>query len=172
MPALLELYAALDGVDAEGTPDVFLAVLGEEWDEVESAYLAAYTPGFVGAINCDWPVLAPVADTWTLPVTSPCEDASTIGPYLGWAKEDTPASERHVILEVPTAGTYTVTMTSSANASVNIIDCGDAPDYFSGYDTRLGEEIELSPGRKRLTVTTDIADDAVGEVALIGPRMP
>jgi hypothetical protein len=172
MPALLELYAALDRVDVEGTSDVFLAVLGEDWDAVESAYLPAYTPNFVGAINCDFPVLAPAGDTWTLPVASPCEDAATVGPYLGWVASDTPASERYVILEIPAAGTYTVTMTSSAGTSVNIIDCGDAPEYFSRHDTRLNETIELSPGRKRLKITTDIADEAVGEVVLSGPLTP
>lgn len=170
MPALLELYAALDGVDAAGTPDVFLAVLGEDWDAAESAYLPAYTPNYVGAINCEFPVLEPAGDTWTLPVTSPCEDAATIGPYLGWAEEDTPSSRRHVILEVPAAGTYTVTMTSSAITSLDIIDCDDAPDDISWYDTRVREEIELSPGRKRLTIITDIADEALGEVVLKGPK--
>ena len=42
MPALLELYAALDGVDAQGTPGVFLAVLGVDWDDIESRYFATY----------------------------------------------------------------------------------------------------------------------------------
>ncbi len=169
MPALLELYAALDGVGAEGTPDVFLAVLGEEWDAVEGAYLASYSAGFVGSINCDFPVLAPVADAWTIPVASPCEDAATIGPFLGWVESDTPASEHHVLLEIPAAGTYTVTMTSSANTSVGLIDCYDPHGYFSRYDVQLNEEIELLPGRKRLTIVTDIADDAVGEIVLRGP---
>lgn len=173
MPTLLDLYAALDGVDVEGTSAVFLSVLGEDWDAVESAYLPAYMPGgFVGSLNCDFPVVAPVADTWTVSVATPCEDAATVGPYLGWSNEDTPASERHVILEVPTAGTYTVTMTSSAKTSINVEACGDAPGYFSWYDTQIGEEIELSPGRKRLTITSDIADDAVGEVVLTGPLAP
>jgi len=172
MPALLELYGALDGVDVAGTPGVFLAVLGESWDAVESAYLPAYTPNFVGAINCEFPVLAPAADAWTLPIASPCEDAAVIGPYLGWSEADTPSARRQVILEVPAAGTYAVTMTSSAVTSLDIIDCGDAPDDISWYDAQVSEEIELSPGRKRLTIVTDIADEAVGEVVVSGPLTP
>lgn len=173
MPALLELYAALDGVDAAGTRDVILAVLGEDWDTIESAYLPAYIPGgYVGALNCDFPVLPPVADTWTLPVTAPCEDTSIIGPRLGWSEDDTPSSERYMILEIPVAGTYEMTMTSSGKTSVEIIDCGDAPGRLCEYGTRVTRQIELSPGRKRLQIITDIADNAVGEVVLRGPLPP
>ena len=166
MPAVLELYAALDRVDAQATPDVFLVVLGEDWDSVEDAYLAAFTPASVGTINCDFPEIAPEAATWTFAVASPCEDAATIGPFLGWVDTDTPHSERYVTLEIPEDGIYTVTMTSSAKISVDLIDCDDPLEYYSRYDARLNEEIELVPGRKRLTILTDIADEAVGEVVL------
>jgi len=65
-----------------------------------------------------------------------------------------------VILEISAPGTYAVTMTSSAKTSINVEDW---------HDKQLGEEIELSPGRKRLTIVSDIADEAVGEVVLSGP---
>lgn len=166
MPALLELYAALDRVDAQETPDVFLAVLGEDWNAVEDAYLATFTPIAVGSINCDFPELVPEADTWTLEVAAPCEDATTIGPFLGWVNTDTPHSERYVTLEIAEAGTYRVTMSSSAGTSVELIACDEPTGSYSSYETRLDEVIELTPGRKRLMIATDIADAAVGKVVL------
>ncbi len=164
MPALLELYAALDNVDAEGTPDVFLAVLGVDWDDVEGGYFVTYSPDAVGSINCDFPVLAPEADTWTFPVDSPCDDAATIGPFLGWFDSDTPTTERYATLEIEEADIYTVSMTSSAKVSVYLIDCDEPLEHFSAYDTQRTEEIELLPGRKRIQIVTDIPDAAVGEV--------
>jgi len=152
MPALLELYAALDGVDAHGTPDVFLAVLGVDWDDVEGGYLVTYAPVPVGSINCDFPALAPEADTWTFPVDSPCDDAATIGPFLGWFDSDTPSAERYATLEIEEADIYTVSVTSSTRVSVYIIDCDDPREYFSVYDTQWTEEIEMLPGRKRIQV--------------------
>ncbi len=170
MPAVIELYAALDRVDAEGTPDVFLAVLGDDWGAVEDAYLAAFTPTPVGSLNCDFPEVAPQANTWTFPIDSPCEDASTIGPFLGLDESFSPHSERYMTLEIREAGTYMATMTTSAKTSVAINDC-DAP--FTVYaGGRLNDEIELLPGRKRLKISTDIADKAVGEIILRGPLTP
>jgi hypothetical protein len=141
MPALLELYAALDGIDVKGTPDVFRAVLGVTWDDVESGYLAAYMPIPVGSINCDFPELAPEAGAWTIPVDSPCEDAGTIGPFLGWYDTDIPYSERYVTLNVPEAGVYTVSLTSSADVSIVLIDCDEPLEYYSRYDSRLDDAI-------------------------------
>ena len=166
MPALIELYAALDGVDARGTPDVFLAVLGVDWDDVQGGYLVTYAPVPVGSINCDFPELAPEAETWTVPVDSPCEDAATIGPFLGWYESDIPYSERYVTIEIAEAGVYTVTMTSSANVSVVLLDCDEPGEYNTWYDSRVDEAIEMAPGRKRLLIAADIADAAVGEVVL------
>lgn len=166
MPALLELYAALDGVGARDTPDVFLAVLGAQWNDVESGYLATYAPVSVGSINCDFPELAPEAGAWTIPVDSPCEDAGTIGPFLGWYDTDIPYSERYVTLNVPEAGVYTVSLTSSADVSIVLIDCDEPLEYYSRYDSRLDDAIEMAPGRKRLVIGADIADAAVGEVVL------
>lgn len=166
MPALLELYAALDGVSAAKTPDVARAVLGVDWDDIEAGYLVTYKPTPVGSINCDFPVLAPEADTWTFPVDSPCDDAATIGPFLGWYDSDTPYTERYATLEIEEADIYTVSMTSSAKVSVYLIDCDEPLEYFSVYDAQWTEEIELLPGRKRLLVVTDIPDAAVGEVRL------
>ena len=137
MPALLELYAALDDVDAQGTPDVFLAVLGVDWDDVEGGYYVTYSPDAVGSINCDFPELAPEAGAWTIPVDSPCEDAGTIGPFLGWYESDIPYSERYVTLNVPEAGVYTVSLTSSADVSIVLIDCDEPLEYYSRYDSRL-----------------------------------
>ena len=77
------MNAALDRVDVAGTPDVFLAVLGDDWDAVEDAYLAAFIPLPVGSLNCDFPVVAPEADLWTFPIDAPCEDPAAIGPFLG-----------------------------------------------------------------------------------------
>ena len=166
MPAVIELYAALDGVDAGATPDVFLAVLGADWKSVEEAYLAAFTPVPVGSLNCDFPVLAPEDGTWTLPVASPCEDAATVGPFLGLDTSFIPYSERYVILEVPEAGIYTLTMTSTVNTYINLIACDEPLDGYSRYTTGIDELIEFVPGRKRLTISTDIADEPVGEVVL------
>jgi len=166
MPSLIELYAALNRVDAEATPDVFLAVLGEDWRSVEEAYMATFTPVPVGALSCDFPVLAPEAGTWTLPVASPCEDAATIGPFLGWRDSSIPYSERSVIVEIPEAGIYTLTMTSSVDTAVNIIACDEPLDGFSRYATQVEQLIEFVPGRKRLTIMTYIADEPVGEVVL------
>ncbi|HEY0133892.1 MAG TPA: hypothetical protein VGB85_07425 [Nannocystis sp.] len=167
MPAVIELYAALDHVDAQETPDVFLAVLGEDWRSVEEAYMAAYTPVSVGSLNCDFPVLAPEEDTWKLPVASSwCEDAAAVGPFLGLDASFIPYSERYVIVEIPEAGLYTLTMTSSAKASIGLIACDEPLDGFSWYDTEVNESIEFVPGRKRLTISTDIADKAVGEVVI------
>lgn len=169
MPALIELYAALDHVDAAHTPEVFFDVLGEEWDAVEDAYLADFTPVPVGSVNCDFPELAPESGAWTLPVASPCEDDATIGPFLGWVDTDTPHSRRHVLIDVAQPGLYTVTLTSSANVSVELIACDEPLQGYSRYDTRLDEQIELLPGRKRLTIAADIADEAVGELVVRGP---
>lgn len=166
MPALIELYAALDGVDARGTPDVFFAVLGVPWDDVESGYRATYTPVSVGSINCDFPEVAPDAETWTISVDSPCEDTGTIGPFLGWYESDIPYSERYVTLEIAEAGVYTVVLTSSAKVSVFLLDCDEPGEYYSWYDSRVDEAIEMAPGRKRLVITADIPDEAVGEVVL------
>ena len=166
MPALLELYAALDGIDVQGTPDVFRAVLGVTWDDVESGYLATYMPVPVGSINCDFPELAPEAGAWTIPVDSPCEDAGTIGPFLGWYDTDIPFSERYVTLNVTEAGVYTVSLTSSADVSIVLIDCDEPLEYYSRYDSRLDDAIEMAPGRKRLVIGADIADAAIGEVVL------
>ena len=166
MATLLELYAALDGVDMEGTPDVFLAVLGVTWDDVESGYVTTYAPVPVGSINCDFPELAPEAETWTIPVDSPCEDAATIGPFLGWYDSDIPYSERYVTLEIPEAGVYTVTMTSSTEVSVVLLDCDEPGEYHTWYDSQVDDAIEMAPGRKRLLIGADIADAAVGEVVL------
>ena len=107
MPAVIELYAALDRVDVQATPDVFLKTPGEAWDVVEDDYLAAYTPGYVGSINCDFPQLMPDGDTWTFPVTSSCHDMGAIGPFLGWIDTDSPRTERYVIVDIPEAGTRT-----------------------------------------------------------------
>ena len=170
MPAVIELYAALDRVDVEGTPDVFLAVLGDDWEAVEDAYLAAYSPIPVGSLNCDFPEVAPQANTWTFPIDSPCEDAATIGPFLGLDETFPPRSERYTTFEIREAGTYMAAMTTSAKTSVAISDC-DAP--FTVYAGRqLNDAIELLPGRKRLDIKTDIADEAVGEIILRGPLTP
>jgi len=166
MPALIELYAALDRVDAKATPEVFLAVLGEEWRSVEEAYMATFTPVPVGSINCDFPVLAPEAGTWTLPVASPCEDAATIGPFLGFDTSFIPASERSVIVEIPEAGIYTLTMTSSVDVAVDIMACDVPLRGFSRFATQFEQSIEFVPGRKRLEISMYIADEAVGEVVL------
>ena len=166
MPAVIELYAALDRVDAEATPDVFLAVLGEDWKTVEEAYTATFTPVSVGSLNCDFPVLAPAGGIWTLPIASPCEDAATVGPFLGLDASFTPYSERYVIVEVPEAGIYTLTMTSSADTSIYLIACDEPLGGFSRYATQVEQAIEFVPGRKRLTISTYIADEAVGEVVL------
>ena len=169
MPALLELYAALDHVDAQATPDVFLETLGEAWDVVEDDYLAAYTPTYVGSINCDFPELEPEAGTWTFPITSSCEDAGSIGPFLGWIDTDSPRIERYVIVDIPEAGIYSLSMTSSATVSIEIIACDEPLRSYSGYDTRLDQQIEFVPGRKRLVVSPDIADETVGEIVIRGP---
>lgn len=170
MPALIELYGALDRVDAEATPDVFLAVLGDDWHAVEDAYLAAYIPVPVGALNCDFPVVTPQADTWTIPVDSPCDGPATLGPFLGLDDTFPPVSIRHVILDIREPGTYLPDMTTSAITYVAITDC-DAPfTRYSGSD--LNVPIELLPGRKRLDIKTDIADEAVGEITLRGPLTP
>ena len=166
MPALLELYAALNDVDAQGTPDVFLAILGVEWDDVEGGYYVTYSPDAVGSINCDFPVLVPEADMWTFPVDSPCDDAATIGPFLGWFESDTPTTERSATFEIEEADIYTVSVSSSANVSVYVLDCDKPLEYFSAYGTQRTEEIELLPGRKRIQIVTDIPDAAVGEVRL------
>ena len=166
MPAVIELYAALDDVDAQATPDVFLAVLGEDWRSVEEAYMTAFTPVRVGSINCDFPMLAPEEGTWTLPVASPCEDAATIGPFLGWRDSSTPYSARSVILEIPEAGIYTLTMTSSSDISIEIIACDEPLRGFSRYASQVEQALEFVPGRKRLMISTYIADEAVGEVVL------
>lgn len=166
MPALLELYGALDRVDAKATPDVFLAVLGEDWRSVEEAYMATFTPVPVGALNCDFPVLVPEAGTWTLPVASPCEDGATIGPFLGLDASFIPASKRSVVVEIPEAGIYTLTMTSSVDVAVDIIACDEPLRGYSRYDTQVNESIEFVPGRKRLEISMYIADEAVGQVVL------
>ena len=172
MAAVLELYAALDQVDAQATPEVFLAVLGEPWGVVEAAYLATYTPISVGSINCDFPELASEGGTWTFPVASLCEDTASIGPFLGWVDTDTPRTERYVTLEIPEAGVYSLKVTSSAIISIGLIACDEPLRPYSRYETRLDEEIELVPGRKRLMISSDIADEAVGEVILRGPLLP
>ena len=169
MAAVIELYAALDRVDAQGTPEVFLAVMGEPWRAVEDAYLAAYTPGYVGSVNCDFPELAPDRGTWTLPVASLCEDATTVGPFLGWDDADSPHTERYVTLEVFEAGMYSLTMTSSAKASISLRDCDEEVGTYSRFGTQLDAEIEMVPGRKRLMVASNIADGAIGEVVIRGP---
>ncbi len=166
MATFLELYAALDGVDVQGTPDVFLAVLGETWDDVESGYVTTYAPVPVGSINCDFPEVVPEAETWTVPVDSPCEGAATIGPFLGWYDSDIPYSERYVTLEIAEAGVYTVAVTSSAKVSIVLLDCDEPEEYSTWYDSRVDEAIEMAPGRKRLLIGADIADAAVGEVVL------
>lgn len=161
MPALLELYAALDGVDAEG-PRTSSSPSSARTGPPSRAHTCLRTPRVAlsarstASFRCSrgQPTPGPFA------VASHCEDAATTGPYLGWSDEDTPASERHVILEISAPGTYAVTMTSSAKTSINVEDW---------HDKQLGEEIELSPGRKRLTIVSDIADEAVGEVVLSGP---
>ena len=166
MPAVIELYAALDRVDAEATPDVFLAVLGEDWKSVEHAYVATFTPVPVGSLNCDFPVLAPEEGTWTLPVASPCEDAATVGPFLGLDASFIPHNEHSVIVEIPEAGIYTLTMTSSADVAVDIDVCDVPLIGFARYATQVELSIEFVPGRKRLMITTYGADEAVGEVVL------
>jgi len=61
-------------------------------------------------------------------------------------------------------------MTTSAKTWVALSDC-DAP--FATYaGEQLNEPIELLPGRKRLDIKTDIADEAVGEITLRGPLTP
>ena len=174
MPALLELYAALDGVSARGTPDVFLAVLGVQWDNVESGYLAAYRPDAVGSINCDFPEVTPEAGAWTIAVDAPCEDAATIGPFLGWYDSDIPYSGRYVTLDIPEPGVYSVSLTSSADVALTLMDCDVPGEYYVWYDTSVDEAIEMAPGRKRLLIQANIADDAVGEVVLrlAPPTMP
>jgi hypothetical protein len=166
MPTLLELYASLDRVDAQATPDVFLAVTGEDWDVVEDAYLTGFTPIPVGSLNCDFPEVAPENGAWTFPVDSPCEGPVTIGPLLGLDESFTPQAERYMTLEISEAGTYMATMTSSAKAYVALSDC-DMPETYVGGE--LNDLIELLPGRKRLRITTDIADAVVGEIVLRGP---
>ena len=167
MPALLDLYAALDRVDVAGTPDMFLAVLGDDWDAVEDAYLAAFIPLPVGSLNCDFPVVAPEADLWTFPIDAPCEDPAAIGPFLGLGESFIPYSERYLTLEIREAGTYMASMTTSAKTWVALSDC-DAP--FATYaGGQLNEPIELLPGRKRLTIGTSTADNALGEIVLRGP---
>lgn len=169
MAAVIELYAALDRVDVQATPEVFLTVLGESWGAVEDAYLATYTPVPVGSINCDFPEFAPEGDTWTFPVASLCEDATSIGPFLGWMDTDTPRTDRYVTLDIPEAGVYSVTMTSSATISIELVACDEPLRFYSRYGTKVDEEIEFVPGRKRLWIATDIADEAVGEVIVRGP---
>ena len=171
MVAVLDLYAALDRVDAKATPEVFFGVLGEPWDVVEDAYLATYTPISVGSINCNFPEHASEGGTWTFPVASLCEDTASIGPFLGWADTDTPRTERYVTLEIPEAGVYSLTMTSSATISIGLIACDEPLRGYSRYDKQLDEEIELVPGRKRFMISSDIADEAVGEVVLRGPLL-
>ena len=172
MPALLELYAALDHVDVQATPDVFLKTLGEPWNVVEDDYLATYTPGYVGSINCEFPTLMPEAGAWTFPVTSSCTDAAAIGPFLGWIDTDTPRIERYVIVDIPEAGIYSVTLTSSATISIGLLACDEPLRSYTGYDTQLDVQIEMVPGRKRLMFSADIADEAVGELVLRGPLAP
>ncbi len=61
-------------------------------------------------------------------------------------------------------------LTTSASTSVVISDC-DAP--FTVYlGPELNDAIELLPGRKRLDIKTDIADESVGEITLRGPLTP
>ena len=103
-----------------------------------------------------------------LPASS-CEDAGSIGPFLGWIDTDTPRIERYVIVDIPEAGIYSLSMTSSATLSMEIIACDEPLQSFSGYDTRLDQQIEFVPGRKRLMVSPDIADNAVGQVIIRGP---
>ena len=166
MPAVIELYAALDRVDAQETPNVFLAVLGEDWRSVEEAYVAL-TPDPVGSLNCDFPMLAPEAGTWTLPIASAwCENAAAVGPFLGLDASFIPYSERHVIVEIPEDGLYTLIMTSTTNAGVGVIACDEPLDGFGRYNTHVNESIEFVPGRKRLTIVTEVANEAVGEVVL------
>ena len=170
MAAVIELYAALDRVDAQATPEVFLAVMGESWGAVEDDFLDTNDWSPVGSINCDFPELAPDdSGTWTLPVAPMCEDAATVGPFLGWDDADSPHTKRHVILEIPEAGMYSLTMTSSATASIEILDCDVPVLRVSRFGTQLAEEIEMVPGRKRLVLASNIADRAVGEVVIRGP---
>ena len=76
-------------------------------------------------------------------------------------------SERYLTLEIRETGTYMASMTTSAKTWVALSDC-DVPcaTYASG---QLNEPIELLPGRKRITIGTSTADEAVGEIVLRGP---
>ncbi|HEY0135948.1 MAG TPA: hypothetical protein VGB85_17805 [Nannocystis sp.] len=172
MPALIELYAALDRVDVQATPEVFLKTLGEAWDVVEDDYLAAYTPTYVGSINCDFPELEPEAGTWTFPITASCEDAGSIGPFLGWIDTVAPRIERYVIVDIPEAGIYSLSMTSSATVSMEIIACDEPLRSYNDYGTQIDQQIEFVPGRKRLVVSPDIADETVGGIVIRGPLSP
>ena len=69
-------------------------------------------------------------------------------------------------VEIPEAGIYTLTMTSSVDTAVDIIACDEPLRGFSRYATQVEQSIEFVPGRKRLKIVTYIADEAVGEVVL------
>ena len=166
MPTLIELYAALDRVDAMATPGVFREVLGDDWDDVEDAYLSAFMPIPVGSLNCDYPEVAPKDDAWTFAFDLTCDAPTTVGPFLGLGDPFTPGAEQYWTLEIREPGLYRATMTTSARAYVALSDC-DVPETYAGG--QLNDVIELLPGRKRLIISTDIANEAVGEIVLRGP---
>ncbi len=170
MPALLELYAALDGADEQRTREVFLELLGADWSTAEGAFMASYAQGYTGTLNCDFPELAPQAGAWTMPVGSRCADPSAIGPFLGWDDDFPPYTKRFVTLNIPEDGAYQLTLTSTAPTSVELIACDVARKTDASlYDTITSEEVQLVAGRYRLRIGTDIADEATGDVVLRGP---
>ena len=74
-----------------------------------------------------------------------------------------------MIVDIPEAGIYSVTMSSSATISIGLLACDEPLRSYTEYDTQLDVEIEMVPGRKRLMFSADLADEAVGEVVLRGP---
>ncbi len=173
MPRLLELYAALDRVDVDQTRTVFRQVLGVDWDDVEADYLAGYVPELVGLLDCDFPVLTPEGDTWTLPVTSTCDDPSAIGPFLGWFEDDAPYPpylRHHVIVDIEEAGTYLFGIRSSTKIGASLKRCAADLEGHGLYMDDGGILIELAPGRWRLMIDPTIDDASSGEVILQGPR--
>lgn len=144
--------------DPEGGADEFRALFEQHFGESLDAMLAAVAGQPACAMLTCMETLVPwEGEVWTVVSPTSCDDGLAIG------DAESVGLERNVLVDIPAAGTYAVTVSSSQlNQGAIILPCAGpcpTPANHGTYFAGTTRDIVLQPGLHRVTTYKVEAND-------------